>query len=762
MPADFFVNIFDGERKDFSVNLASFGKEAVTFGRGTENDIVLTTNLVSKRHGFFRWENDTWIVYDNNSTNGIFWNSSRVARKRLVDGDKLIIGYEQTSYRVAFICSQGGNNDKYEHFALMGRQFITIGRDMNCEISVNHTAVFKQHCRVFFNGMYYCIQPLLKEAAVQFNGAPLQGIAPLSEMDRFLIGDTLFIYQNGVLHYMKKEGGLGFEVSHLSKIVGKGSKTKRINTDINLTVNAGEFVAIIGGSGAGKSTLMNCLCGSSEISEGNVYVNGEDLATNYNSLKQMIGHVPQQDIVYDNLKLERMLYYTAKLRMPQDSTEEEIEARIADALNMVELGDKRDVMIKSLSGGQKKRASIAVELLSDPKLFFLDEPTSGLDPGTERNLMMTLKNMTKSGRTVVLVTHTPLNLHLCDKIIIMGYGGRLCYCGSPHGAQQFFNVNNLVDIYNMVNNDADRWAALWEQRTMANQAPVPQANQGGSIVVRPNPVRQFGILVRRYIELQLNDFKTVAIKLLLAPIMAFIVYIVFRNGEMRINYSTVMKTLYNEFSDTQKMLFTLSCCAFFLGLFNTVQEICKEQDIYRRERMANLQIIPYVGSKIFVTAILDFVQAFILIAAISVMLGLPEVEGAPFIEMLITTYLTMLSASCLGLMVSALVGNPDQAITTSTIILIPQILFSSVIVGLKGITEYISYFISCRHACVSFCSLAKINGRPLAIGEILISEEYKGNSLYDKSVFGGWGWLILLCGLFLVLSLLFLKRKKYK
>ncbi len=775
---DFYVTIFDGEDQSYSVNLKDYNKEAVTFGRSADNDIILKTDLVGRYHGAFRWEGDTWVIYDNNSTNGIFWNSSKISSKRLVDGDKMIIGYEQTSYRVALIFSQGNSSDRnYISFPLYGKQQVIIGRGQECDIQVQHTAVYRQHCRILVQGGRYYLQGAFKDAAIQYNGIPLMGYAMLSEMDRFLIGDTLFIFQNGVLHYMKKEGGLGFEVSHLSKIVGKAGKRKKINTDINLTVNAGEFVAIIGGSGAGKSTLLKCLCGFSTISEGNVIINGEDLATNYNSLKQLIGYVPQEDIVYDNLSLKSMLYYTAKLRMPKDSSNAEIEARIDEALKMVELLDKKDVMIKSLSGGQKKRASIAVELLSDPKLFFLDEPTSGLDPGTERNLMVTLKEMTKYGKTVVLVTHTPLNLHLCDKIIIMGNGGRLCFCGKPKDAEAFFGVNNLVDIYNLVNNEAPKWADKFASVAKTNEVVyIKQSTNKPADNTSVKGDGQLGILIRRYVDLQIHDLKRVLMQLLMAPGLALLMYIAFKDTGA-----------FGNGGDVQKLSLTMGCCAFWVGLFNTIQEICKEKQIYRRERMANLRLTTYISSKFIVNGVLSVIQTLLLLGVLSATLGLPD-EGqifssGIFVEMFITTYLTMLSAACMGLAVSAVVDNSDQAISVAPILLIPQILFSGVIVGLEGIVNKISYFISCRHACVAFQTTANVNAlneaafmksaaakmggtfKPDSKYEMISQVEFlEGDfgDLFANPIMFGWTFLIILSAAALAIAYVALKKKKYQ
>lgn len=777
----FYITILDGADRDLIVNLNDFQKDEVTFGRSQDNDIVLNSSLVSKHHGRFQYNGESWVVHDDNSTNGIFWNREKIPFKRLVGGDKLLIGYETTGNKVAFLFSDTSPQNVYRKFSLAGKNVVTIGRDIGCDISLSYASVLKQHCRIVLESDGYHIERANANAPVQYNGMDLPAHQKLFDMDRFMIGDTQFVYQGGMLHYIKIAEGLSFEVNHLCRDVGKGKNKKRINNDVNFTVNAGEFVAIVGGSGAGKSTLLNCLCGYNQISEGNVNIGGEDLASNYNSLKNLIGYVPQQDIVYDNLTLERMLYFTAKLRAPQDSTEEEIQASIDNALKLVELSNKKDVMIKSLSGGQKKRASIAVELLSDPKLFFLDEPTSGLDPGTERNLMMTLKEMSKNGKTVVLVTHTPLNLNLCDKIVVMGTGGRLCYFGDPEDALEFFEVDNLVDIYDLINNNAAKWADSFNELASANayhseQPPGIGRNTGGK-KKGTSSLRQTAILIKRYVELQVHDLKRMMIQLLMAPGLGVLLYAAFNE-----TYP------FQAAGDTQKIALTLACCAFWIGLFNSIQEICKEAPIYRRERMANLKLLPYVSSKLIVNAVFDLIQTLLLVVVVALLLGMPEqgmqLASAPFMEILITTYLTMLSATCIGLVVSALVNNSDQAISFAPILLIPQILFSGMIVELSGIINTISYIISCRYACVAYCTTANINSLPssysmgplgMEAGEVAyINNLFDYNSVngtisgifgssfaqtISNPVMGGWLSLLLLSLITVALTVAALKYK---
>lgn len=269
-----------------------------------------------------------------------------------------------------------------------------------------------------------------------------------------------------------RRGGVELRVENITKIVPckrgtgiDGGDRKYILQGVSFTVYPGELVAILGGSGAGKTTLMNAINGFEPATEGTVLFNGNDLYKNYPVYKSQIGYVPQQDIVYDNLTMFDMLVYVAKLRLPRDITKDEITSRVEEVLKAMALENHRDTLIKKLSGGQRKRASIAVELISDPSLFFLDEPTSGLDPEAETNLMKQLQMLSsKRGKTVIVITHTLQNIHLFDKVIFMAPGGKLCYYGSPEEAKKFFGVENLADAYEKISVDIDGYVNKFQQQ----------------------------------------------------------------------------------------------------------------------------------------------------------------------------------------------------------------------------------------------------------------------------------------------------------
>ncbi len=207
------------------------------------------------------------------------------------------------------------------------------------------------------------------------------------------------------------------------------------------------FVALVGGSGAGKSTLMDALNGLRPAQKGTVLYNNVDYYHAVAAFSTQLGYVPQDDIVHRDLTVERALYYAARLRLPSDFTKEQIQWRIDEVLEDVEMTERRKLLVSKLSGGQRKRVSIALELLANPGIFFLDEPTSGLDPGLDRKMMMLLRQLADRGRTIILVTHATNNINICDYVCFLAQGGRLAYYGPPNEAKTYFEKVDFAEIY---------------------------------------------------------------------------------------------------------------------------------------------------------------------------------------------------------------------------------------------------------------------------------------------------------------------------
>lgn len=694
------VTIFDSFNQPYMLQLEQYQKAQITFGRAEDNDIVLSSKLISRYHGRFTLQNGRWYIEDLGSTNGILFNQANIRRKELGDGEFVRVddGVETVANGVLFVFSAGNSANKWTVFPVQGLPMITIGRAPGNSIVLPHVSVSQTHARIYREGERFILEDLSKDNGVFVNGLRISGRVLLNEKDVITITNNKLVFTAAFISYCCFRGGISVDTS--SVVIERGKAGKRFVTcdKVSLNIKPGELVAIIGGSGAGKSTVLNAMCGYLTPASGQVYINGIDLYENYASLQKLIGYVPQSDIVYDNLTLHDMLLYTAKMRLPVDMPQQELEAAIDRAIATVELTEKRDSFIKAFSGGQRKRASIAVELLSDPNLLFLDEPASGLDPGTERNLMHSLRTMADNGKTVILVTHSTLQLHLCDKVVFMGMGGKLCFCGPLNEALKFFGVDDVVDVYNKITKDAPYWAAEYAKTVapvgvLRKRAQAPQA-------AAVNTGHQAKVLRSRYTKLILNDKQRLWLLMIQAPLLGFLISLV-ANGDQ-------FKTM----AATRSLMFAMSCCSFWIGILNAIQEICKERNILRREYMTGLSMRAYITSKATVLGVMCLIQSFMLTAVFALFVGTPEsgVILPAFLELLVTNFLTALSAAATGLFVSALFDNADKAMTLAPILLMPQILFSGIIFKLSGATQFISWLTGCRWSMEALGSTCNFNG----------------------------------------------------
>ena len=697
------VTIFEGRRPPRTVNLGSFGKNNLLLGRGAGNDIAFESPLVSGHpsHARLARVSNTWQIVDLNSTNGLICNNAYVKSRILSDGDLIRIDKRvrgtEPSEGVLLVFSAGEGAGRWRS-APMKSQLI-IGRSPNCDIVLPQVSVSKHHARISFRNNRWILEDLGSTNGVILNGRHLTGPTVLQEKDVITIVDSHLIFTSGGVYYRGEVKGVSVDVRDVVITRGRGSKAVVTGDHISMSIRPGELVAIIGGSGAGKSTILNCMCGYLEPAAGEVTINGTNLYQNFEALKKTFGYVPQSDIVYDNLTVRDMLLYTARLRLPPDISPEERDAAIRRAIRTVNLEDRADHLIGKLSGGQRKRASIAVELLSDPKLLFLDEPASGLDPGTERSLMQSLRTMANSGKTIVLVTHSTLQLQMCDKIAFMGNGGRLCFFGSYGEAMQFFGVRDIVDVYAPLTNRSAELSARY--RRIAPPVGIPRP---GEIPRRKRAPahKQLQALCSRYLRLVINDRQRLTLLLIQAPLLALLISFV-ANGKQ-----------FEEYGMTKSLLFALSCSAFWIGILNAIQEICKERTILKREYMTGLSLSTYLCSKILVMGLMTLIQSLMTVGVFALLVGLPE-EGivmGPFIEMWLTAFLTAISASAMGLFVSALFTNADRAMTVAPILLMPQILFSGLLFKLEGATEAISWFALCRWSMECFGTTANLNDLP--------------------------------------------------
>lgn len=412
-------------------------------GRDAEQcDIVAVSATISRRHCVvaFRPEEDRYQIIDQNSTNGLFINGRRVKEGWLEDKDLIGLGSEDKIH-LRFQLISGKTSWKKQ---LPCQKSWTIGRDADVDISLPfEPTVSMYHAILEHQNSVLSIRDLGSLNGTWLNGHRVNKKTVIEYTDTIIVGSTSFHFEleaddSLVINQLEIGDDLKIECIALTSQVktGKGEK-KTILDDISLSLRSGEFVGILGPSGAGKTSFLRALNGYSPPSSGHVLINGASLYQAYKMFRDIIGYVPQDDILYTELTVSKSLEYLARLRLPPDTSAEQRTNIIDTTLEALGLSQVRDQRIQQLSGGQRKRVSIAAELITRPSILFLDEPTAGLDPCVEEKLMHYFKGMARNGTTVLITTHILYNLDLLDRIIVLSRG-KLVFMGKPGEAMAFF------------------------------------------------------------------------------------------------------------------------------------------------------------------------------------------------------------------------------------------------------------------------------------------------------------------------------------
>jgi len=543
----------DNDKKFYPLPLT---KQVFNIGRDPSNDIVINRPTVSGFHAQILREGDRLVIVHphpqkGSTANGLSYNGqvfrgSTPFRKTLVRGDFFRIADEHGTFvTLAYNDGSGAVQEAVPDirpFQLGTNAIVTLGRSADNMVVLDHPQVSGHHAHLEKVGTDYKIVDLGSTNHVYVSGQLVRDQV-LRVGNEIRIGPFKLTYTGTELTQQDERGGIRIDALNVTKVVGN-DKTIIIN-NVSIAIPPRSFVAIVGGSGAGKSTLMDALNGLRPAQQGKVLYNGQDYYQNLASFSTQLGYVPQDDIIHRDLTVERALYYAAKLRLPSDTTEKQIQQRINEVLNDVDMTFRRKVLVNKLSGGQRKRVSIALELLADPNVFFLDEPTSGLDPGLDRKMMQLLRTLADRGRTIVLVTHATNNIKSCDFVCFLCRGGRLAYFGPPDEAKAYFGKSDFAEIYSTLEPPDDKSTIPQEAEARFRQSPdfikyvdaplrketarIPNAAATRVATVkqpkRGNPWKQFGLLSSRYLELLRNDVGNLLILLLQAPVIGIILFL---------------------------------------------------------------------------------------------------------------------------------------------------------------------------------------------------------------------------------------------
>jgi ABC transport system ATP-binding/permease protein len=543
-----------------------------------------------------------------------------------------------------------------------------IGRAIDNDIVISDVLASRYHA-------YLTPTPIGTEIrdAHSINGTFVNGVrvgsAVLSEGDVVTIGNVDLVFTGGILvrrtEAATQVGGL--EVRDIEfNVDGKG-----LLENISMTARPGTLTAIIGGSGAGKTTLSRLIAGYTTPSSGSVTFEGHNIHTQYASLRTRIGMVPQDDVVHRQLTVNQALGYAAELRLPPDTSKQDREEVVAQVIDELGLTKHADTRVDKLSGGQRKRASVALELLTGPSLLILDEPTSGLDPALDLQVMTMLRQLADAGRVVLVVTHSFTYLDVCDQVLLLAPGGKTAFLGPPAQIGEVMGTTNWAHIFAKVGADPDEA----NRRFLAQNKPPPPvlaATPGDLGTPAHTSVgRQFSTIARRQVRLVVSDRAYFVFLALLPFVMGALSLTV--PGNTGLGYADPASASSGE---PATILMLLTMAAAFMGTALTLRDLIGERPIFRREQAVGLSTMAYLLAKIAVFCVFAIVQAAIATTIVILGKGAPTrpavLLGNATFELYVTVAATCVASAMLGLLLSSLARSNEQIMPLLVVSLMMQ------------------------------------------------------------------------------------------
>jgi ABC transport system ATP-binding/permease protein len=512
--------------------------------------------------------------------------------------------------------------------------------------------------------------------------------------------------------------------------------------NVSFSARPGSLTAIIGPSGAGKSTLAKLVGGAITPTVGEVSFGGHDLHAEYASLRHRIGLIPQDDVVHHQLTLDAALRFAAELRLPHATKDQRREA-VRRVLEELELTGHAHTRVDELSGGQRKRASVAMELLTGPSLLILDEPTTGLDPALDRQVMSRLRRLADAGRVVVVVTHCLTHLDVCDQVVFLAPGGKTAYCGPPREIGAALGTTNWADLFASVAADPDAAHREFAIRCHVEAPAARLSRPRPTSSLRPAPCRllhQVCAVARRQVRLMLADrgyFLFLAVLPFVLGTLALLV-----PGHVGLGTANPRGDGADE---PVQIVFLLSISTVFMGTALTIRDLVGERTIFRREQAVGLSATAYLLAKIAVSAMTAALQTAILTTIVVIGKGAPTrgavVVGNPLLELYLTLAATAAVAAVMGLAMSAAAKSQDQILPMLVISVMLSIVFCGGMIPVTGrlVLDQLSWLIPARWGFAATASTTDLR----AIAPLLQTNE----SLWSHHV--GW-WLLDMTALIVV------------
>lgn len=658
-------------------------------GRGSAADLDLDHARVSREHLVLEPGATGWTAVDL-SRHGTFRGTERITSVSLAAPTLVSLGGVSDGVLVELLPPPGPTApaDDQRDAAAQGRfatvhrvrrPRITIGRLPDNDVVVDDLLVSRHHAALEKTADGWRLVDLQSGNGTFVNGRRVEA-AVVDERDVIGIGHGLLQLDGDRLVEFVDAGGNTFQADGLTVTTAKG---KTLLQSVGFALPGRTLLAVVGPSGAGKSTLLNALTGARPADRGTVRYADRDLYRDYDELRHRIALVPQDDVLHTQLTVRQALSYAARLRFPADTDEVGRRRRVDEVLHELGLGAHADQRITSLSGGQRKRTSVALELLTKPSLLFLDEPTSGLDPGMDRSVMHTLRSLADDARTVVVVTHNVANIRLCDQVLILAAGGWVAYFGPPDEALRYFDRDDFADIFlRLGEHPGEQWARRFEQSSDRGRDAPRRGGAGAQPVARPaapaasprqqGASTQLAVLVRRYLAVIVSDRQYVVFLAVLPLVLSLLARAV--PGSAGLSVEAGIAT-----GDPQprQLLLVLVIGASLMGAAASVRELIKERAIYRRERAIGLSVGAYLASKVLVLGAVAGVQATLFTTV--ALLGRngpdePLILSSGPAEILLAVLAVTVASMLTGLLISAVIDNADRGMPLLVLLIMAQLI----------------------------------------------------------------------------------------
>lgn len=663
--------------------------DSARIGRGAEAEILVSDLSVSRTHAFVHYD-EGWWIQDEDSAAGLWVDGQQYARRKIGaealvhlgnpgDGAPALVLVPRFQVRTDGPAPASGGGTTESTFQLR------VGRGPENDVVIRDVLASRKHAVLRLAGDEIFVEDFSSLNGTFVNGRRLRGTAAVALGDKVTVGNSDFVIAvvDGNLTLETVAVGEGLRLDSVGFTVRDGRKPKDLLRDVEFVSAHGQLLAVIGPSGAGKSTLMSVLTGANAPTSGSVRFDHQDIVENYAALRTRIGFVPQDDILHKSLTIRAALEYAARLRLPADTTPSERREQIQRVLGQLDLLEQADTRVSRLSGGQRKRASVAMELLTEPALLILDEPTSGLDPSMDKQVMDTLRRLANAGRVVVVVTHNVANLDVCDRVVLLAKGGVPAYFGRPDAILSNFRAENWAAVFKQASEAPDE---LHERfRGMVPPQPAPAASTRTSVtadaVVRASSTgRQLRAIMARQVRLLWTD-RGYFVFLSLLPLVLGVLALVVPGSK---GFGT--PTL-KDIGEPSQLLVVLIFGAAFMGMALSAKDLVSEREIFRRERAVGLRPAPYLLAKSIVFTGICLVQSAVMTAI--VLLGKPGPEhylllGGPGTEIFIAIALTACVCTYLGIAISAWVHSSDQVMPLLVVTAMAQLVLAGGLIPVTG------------------------------------------------------------------------------